>query len=203
MNHLEITERTPSIWRGTAGLEGRFKAVCEEAIEVAAQEKVKVAFDWNGIEIVAAEGDSSEQLAAHYRAEADRRGQERSKSEDRQRDAAEQQSRLAELQQTVDGMIADLDEVVGVQAKLVAWVGRFSQLNDHIDLRVDWTDLAAKLEAAGYTDSAEAEKTLEEIRADKATMARYIIGQAIKDLRQGMPVHPICSRDAADYAAVV
>lgn len=59
---------------------------------------------------------------------------------------------------------------------------------------------ATKLEVAGYEDNAEVGKSPREIQADKSMMARYIVGQAINNLRIDMPIHPIASKFASDYA---
>ena len=201
MNTLEIVERSPGIYRGIAGLGCNIKAVCDAAIKVARKKNVKVVFAFNGTEIVADARDSPDSLTVRYNADFAIRAQEWRESEDGKLCAVEQQ-RLIEAQQTINRMIADLDNVVGIEFALISWIGRFAELNDHVDLYVNRAALVAKLEAVGYTDNAEVGNSPEEIRSNKAKLARYIIGQSINCLRQGMPVHRECSRFAADYAAL-
>lgn len=200
MDQIHIIKRTPGFWRAEAGAGSHIKVACTAAIQVATKEKVEVSFNFNGVEIVAVEGDSPEKLEALFKNELDRQAREWQESEAGKKYAADQRLKLEKLQSSIDELLAEFDTVSGVQSKLVDWVGRFSELNDHTGLNFDNHALSEKLQAAGYEENAEVGKDSESILADKAKMARYIIGQAINNLRSGMPIHPICSKFAADYA---
>jgi len=199
MKSLRIIKKTPGLWHAEPDAGCHINTVCKDAIQVASDAKVKVTFIFNDIEIIAADGDLPEQLATNYSNESDRRAHEWRESDAGKKYEAEQHQRLIELQVKIDGMLAEFDEVSGLQPKLIEWVGRFAELNDHIKLNFDKLALAAKMEAAGYEESAEVGQNPEAIRIDKTKMARYIIGQAINHLRSGMPIHPMCSQFAAEY----
>jgi hypothetical protein len=202
MNHLHIVKKSSERWYAEAASGSHILAVCRAAAQMVAELQVEVAFDFNGITLVAIKGGSAEQLAAQFTADSNRRARDWQASAEGQQQAAKQQQERTQLQFKVDELLAVFDTVVGVQSTLVDWLGQFSELNDYMGLVFDKSALVAKLEAAGYAENAEVGKgSPKEFLTDKAKMARYIVGQAINNLRSGMPVHPICSRFAAEYAA--
>lgn len=107
-----------------------------------------------------------------------------------QKAAADAAVRVAELQKAHDGLMAELPAAFTSDASTIDWLERYSDPGD--DTRVtgrDFGRVADALERAGYRAGAACglEKYAYE---DPRILARWLIGQALDQLRSGMPPHP-------------
>lgn len=202
MNTIEIIRRKSNL--GTLYVEAEIgcdiHSVCVEAIQLAVRNKMKVEFQFNGVDIIVTENDTPDDVVAEFLNELDRRANIWKESEAGKQYAKEQAQKLDILQHAVDEMLYVFDEISTDTGKLIAWVGRVAELNDHIGLKFDKLELAKKMEALGYVENEEVGTRSVDIQQSKLRMARYIIGQAINNLKSGMPIHPMCSKFATDYA---
>lgn len=112
-----------------------------------------------------------------------------------------QNDRTIEPQSVIDSLLSQFDTVMYNEAELVKWIGRFAEFNVYVDLHFDEAALAVKLESAGYFENAEVGRSPDEIKSDKSMLARYLVGQAISNLRKGNPIQPVATVFTAAYAA--
>lgn len=107
---------------------------------------------------------------------------------------------VSRLQGLHDDLMARLVDAVGNQAALIDWLEQYSDPAD--DMRVqgrDFPRVATTIKAAGYV-SADALGLPSEAYAEPDVLARYLIGQAISQMEEGMPPHPgMMSMFASEY----
>lgn len=110
-------------------------------------------------------------------------------------------SEAVEHQVVIDNLMSQLDSVKNNEADLVNWIGEFAEHNEYVGLDFDAIALAVRLENAGYIENAEVGRLPNDFKFDKSMLARYLVGQAITNLRKGKPIRPVAAVFAAAYFA--
>lgn len=171
-----------------------------EAFDQAQYRPCPCAVLFNGISVVVTKDMSFPAFEASYREQQAGALKEYRASPAYQELEAKARQALAELELLVDARLQEL-ETVSTNAELVAWVGEFAAINDHIGLRFDRRALASRLEAFGFVSDACVGMIKSEITESEELNTRYIVGQAISQLKAGMPMHPTLDSFARAYLA--
>jgi hypothetical protein len=79
----------------------------------------------------------------------------------------------------------------------VDWLDEYIALADDIGVNPHLKKVKSALEKAGYVNKEFTGKAF--VRDDKRIMGRYIVGQAINCMTNGMPPHPVLGRFAQEY----
>lgn len=95
-------------------------------------------------------------------------------------------------------LVARLPACTHSESELVAWVGQLADLQ--WEMSFDQESVATQFEAVGYRRNDLV--TVDGPLTSAIEMARWIIGQAIDQLRRGYGVPPVLSAHAAMYAAM-
>lgn len=176
--------------------------VLSECIDLAHRTGHKVKFSFNGVDTEVCGADKvlekREWVLATMRANADKYWSSPEGVAQKEKSRKE----LEALQAKVDSMLQDFFIARCHQDTLVAWCGKFAEINDHIGLNFDKKALAASISSIEYIKLHE-KYTKEEVRASKSKFANWIVGECVYCLEDDMPIHPVISRFAKEYALVV
>lgn len=197
---LQILKKTAELIRVEAYPGCEITRTCASAIAMAAEHKLPVQFDFNGVLIKATASDEVEGLVSKWRAELDAKAAEYKASPEGQRRAEEDRQRQAEREATANQLIADLPTALTSEATTVAWVGKFAEVSDYIGLTDDKQAVAAAFESAGYIRNDCVGNPA--VKTNKTVFARWLVGQAIDHLQKGMGIHQVAVRFAAEYKAL-
>lgn len=170
---------------------------CREAIEMVSNKRVDVYFEFNGVELKATESSTKDELVNYFHGELSRKRDEYLNSEQYKEDHAKQAKQLQALQIKIDDLLSELKSLALTDDSVVSWVGSFAEINDHKDLVYDNSEIISILVSAGYESNAEVGNPA--VKTNKATFARWLVGQAIANLERGMPIHPVAEKFSRDY----
>lgn len=115
--------------------------------------------------------------------------------------AARAEAHKQECQRKVNELIEKLPEVVSNMDATVQWLADFCQPADHIDVTYDTEAILGALRGAGYVEGFGVGNPSGWF-STKDRMGRYIIGQGISCLADGMPPHGITITFAEKYRAL-
>lgn len=180
---------------------------CGTLIDVAAAHSVEIAqaltrtvvFEFNGIECRVLSDSKPAEIVDHYHATLDARHKEWVSSAEGKAYEARRQEEFASQLEKVRALEAQLPAIVDDRDALVAWVGAFGEVNDHVDIKIDRNGILGLLNGAGYqANDCVGDKFDGE---NKDNFARWLIGQAMDGLlRRGGRVRPIAAKFAKEYA---
>lgn len=192
-----------------------------QALQLARRNNAEVVFKFNDILMrVRPQEDNAKAIEARYMAamEAERKAWRASAAGKAY--AGRRALELAKRQDTVTAAIRGLPGLLALQEAdiapltrsdmVVSWLNSFVEDADDVD--IDWNKatglrrggkewLATLFISAGYRESDLVGEPAESFNT-RERMGRYIVGQAIHHLRQGMPPHPVLQRFAKDYFAL-
>lgn len=195
---LSILKKTPELIVADVSAGCEITKTCGAAIALAVEYQLPVQFDFNGVQITATATDEALTLVGKFHAELDARRVAYEASPEGKRRAEEQRQQQAERDGKATQLLAELPAALATEPDTVSWIGRFAEVSDYIGLSYDKQAVAATLESAGYVrndcvgDPA--------VKTNKTVFARWLVGQAIDNLRSGYGIHPVAIRFAADYA---
>lgn len=172
---------------------------CDAAIELATEHQLPVRFTFNGVEITATASDSTDDLIRKFRSDMEANRLAYLESPEGKQEAERLERYRADNNTKANQLVAELQDVLALQDEgaLVAWIGRFADVSDYVGLDYNKQAVATALESAGYVRHQCVGDP--EVKTDKTKFARWLIGQAIDNLRSGMGIHPIATKFAADY----
>lgn len=171
-----------------------------EAIELAKSTRKEVEFDFNGVNLKVTKDSSAELVAKWWDDEMERQRQEYRASKEYKDMCSARESKRALDQAKIDEMVERLEKIRMSEDDLVAWVGKFADINDDIGLNIHSRTVVKALTDAGYRRNECV--GFEEVKTVKTVFAKWLIGQAIDNLENGMPIHPIASNFAKTYAGM-
>lgn len=183
-----------------------------DAVALAKTRKRAVAFNFNGIKMVAppSRKTAANILANSFIRQSEKRAEDWRNSPEGLAYAAERAKELAERQAAVTSAIQALPEVLAIQSlgALIGWLTLF--VEDANDTGIDWEAatgirgeplewIVLQLIAAGYRENEYVGTDPELFTRER--LGRWIVGQAINCLRLGLPPHPITQKFAKEYFA--
>lgn len=176
----------------------------QTALALAAEHDLPVRFTFNDAEATVTKDTRPVEVLASF----DRQWsaqREAYKTSPEGRAAAERQTaEVARSQARHDALMGNLPVAVQDEALLVQWLADYAgPADDNRVLGHDYELVAAMLVSAGYA-RADAVGLPREEYENPAVLARWLIGQALDQLRGGMPPHPgMMERFAEDYRRAV
>lgn len=165
---------------------------CRKGIVLSADLGKPVAFDFNGIRVVATSVDTAEALMRKFNEDCALRTAQWKASEEGQQYERDRQASLEQAQAKVNALLSELPQATTASA-VVKWVGAFAAANDHVGLVFDKQALVRQLESFGFEANAEVGSSASSLQSDPGKYARYIVGQAMDFLNAGMPIHPVAT----------
>lgn len=170
------------------------------AVAMANANLQSVKFDFNGVAVIVWPGDLPDSVTARWDRDFD-------ESAKRWRDSPEGikhqewvQSETERRQKIVDGLMGSLTKAIdrGL-GSIVGWLATLSEFGDWNSLQWDKQWVVAELLAAGYQENEHAGQPPEWFNTQER-MGRYIVGQALNCMANGMPPHPMLQMFAYKYA---
>lgn len=169
------------------------------AVEKAAQEGEPVAMNFNGIELVISPDSNKDDVIASYFMECDKREGAYRESPQGQAQARRALRQKLRDQRSINVLIGALPAIATRGgADLVKWIGEFSSINDNAALTFDKGAIVEVLKAAGYKRGENVSNPA--VHTDRLAFERWLVGQAMGNLEDGLPIHPIAQKFAGDYA---
>lgn len=171
-----------------------------EALALAAKNDMPVRFSFNGAEATVTKDTRPAEVLASLERQWDARHEAYKASPEGRAAAAAQAAQAARSQGRHDALMGNLPVAIRDEALLVQWLADYAGPAD--DTRVvghDYESVAVMLESAGYIRADGLGLPREEYD-NPAVLARWLIGQALDQLRSGMAPHPgMMERFAEDY----
>lgn len=199
MPSIMVTERTDEALLARAKAGSHIGAVCADAQHLANAKGMPVRFEFNGISVEVNGDELPSAAAARYQAEVAARAKAREESEAGQVELYRVDDQRQAYQAEVDHMLRLLPTSIQNMDALVDWLDRFSEIINTQAVSYDASSLAEQLEAAGY-QSNEGVCDGAAMDMDRQLFGRYIVGQVIDTLRDGMGIPPVASSFAKKFA---
>lgn len=174
---------------------------CVEAVSIAIRHNSEVHFDFNDVAMIALPTSNSSILVAEWETENHRQHEAWKNSPEGKRAKAEEKRILVATQNKVDALMAKLSDVYQNERKLMIWLGKLAENADHAGIRWDAKRVAHLLLKAGYKNGDACGQDQAEYK-NPHILARYIAGQVINCITDGMPPHPMTSCFVKDYLAL-
>ncbi len=180
----------PKIYEPSLGED--ISTACAEALKLAKESNEIVGFNFNGILVAVTPDDTVERIYRRYVEKVEKRRREYLESEEYRIQQLKRAEEVKIKQQKVNALIAEAPEIIdgGSYSEILDWLVSFADSADDVDVSFDVTPLYTLFCNRGFkaNENVGLENTA---YADKATLARYIIGQALDNLEHGMAPHPI------------
>lgn len=167
-----------------------------EAIRIATEANENVQFTFNDITLTAMPHGSPAQLSALFSLLCEQRAEAYRNSPKGKAEARARKLELKENQARIDALMLKLADLADLDAA-VDWLDEYTTLADDIGVKSHLREVKAALEKAGYVNNEFTGKAF--VPGDKRVMGRYIVGQAINCMANGMPPHPVLGRFAQEY----
>lgn len=168
---------------------------------MAMNQKAKVKFSFNGIELEATPESSPPVLESEWSAKQEQATKDYRESPQGIAAAKLRTAEILRKQRSLNTSLDVLADIIADQDKLMLWLKSFAQDADDIGVTFSKERLAAQLEAAGYAENEHVGENPEWF-STRPRMARYIVGQALNCLRIGMGPHPITGSFVDKYLAL-
>lgn len=172
--------------------------VCAEMCSISKETARTVLSNFNGQLLRAIPVTDPLQLEFDWRLAMDKAAAEYRSSPQGQKAEAEQKMVALLSQRKTDELIAKLPTVLNDLPALVAWLSELSNCADHVDVKWDNRAVSVALLSAGYKPNEHIGRP-KKAYDDYRTMGRYIVGQALKNIKDGMAPHPVIQRFADQY----
>lgn len=184
-----------------------------DAVALAKTRKRAVAFNFNGIKMVAppSRKTAANILANSFIRQSEKRAEDWRNSAEGIAYAEESRARLARCQADAKGHMHALPGIISLKeaqmSTIIGWLASLSETCQHSE--IDWKAAtgmggeslewpAALLISAGYRENDLVGEPAESF-STRERMGRYIIGQAINCFRCGLPPHSITQKFAKEY----
>jgi len=152
-------------------------------ILLANQKHNPVVAEFNDIELTAKPSvDTADNIVKFYQKESSRRAEEYRKSPEGQRAAQEAKERQQQLQAQMDEAMVELPGLdFSDYNTVITWFEKIRDASDHIGVNVPHKQIVATFRQHGYKPGVNTDKDFN--GEDKENFARYLIGQALKQLQ--------------------
>lgn len=178
-------------------------SACAEASRMARTNGVPVHFKFNDIELVAIPYCSMDDPVADYHRESNRRAEEYRNSNKGLAAVARREAQIEKLIGQSSKLFRKLNSVLAANSldSVMGWLKEFVPVADDVSVRFDAKALGAKFEAAGFKMNEGVGQKPEWFNT-RERMGRYIVGQVINFLKDGMPPHPVTTSFIKKYEAL-
>ena len=172
----------------TAGLDIHY--ACDKAVAMANQGNDSVSFNFNGVAMVVAPGETAEAAVGRWWAQYEKNAEAYRNSPEGRAAKAAAEAREARCQRETTDLIARLPNVVRSLPDLVRWCMALSQSAGHVGIVWKPNEVADAIEAAGWKANAHVGRPKEDFD-DQTIMGEWLVGQSIDGLRRGLPPHQV------------
>lgn len=178
-------------------------SACAEASRMAQASGLPVCFKFNDVELVAIPNRTANDLVSDYDCETKRRAEEYRNSPEGIAQAARRKAEIEKLAQQSSKLLRKIDSVLAANSldSVMGWLKEFIPTADDVSVRFDTKALGAKFEVAGFKMNEGVGQKPEWFHT-RERMGRYIVGQVINFLKDGMPPHPITTSFIEKYEAL-
>lgn len=172
---------------------------CEEAKEIAKKNRRPVRFDFNGVKIIATRKKSISSMLWEFNLALGHYSQTYRKSKKYQEYLKKREFKVRCSQLLVDSLVKTLPQFIeeGLDS-VVYFCATLSEHADDVDVNTDLNAIVSALEGAGYIDNEHVGRPESDF-SNAETMGRYIIGQAINCMKNGLPPHSITTEFQKRY----
>jgi len=179
------------VYKPTAGCS--IDRAAEESLQIAEKNvDKKVTFRFNGIDVIVNYWNTVETIVNQFNTLQEAKIASYRSSPLYRKVQEEQRIKIKALQDKVDYLLEHLRFTKGNELALINWLGEFAAIADNMLLVYNKSKLAAQLISFGYTDNAFLGLPKESYN-NKTILAGWLVGQAINQLKLGMPPHPMLS----------
>ena len=174
---------------------------CIEATLLSIKNQCDVEFEFNGVHLTATKDNPSHWLKSEFDRILKENREKYLQSDEYKEWQKKQKEKLEQRQNIMDTSImptfSDIIES-GHSDYIMSWLKQFTINADYIDVTYDKKYIADFLELNGFKENEHVGQDKEFFNT-KENMARYIIGQVINCLRNGMPPHKVTLKFIDDY----
>lgn len=161
-----------------------------ELVEAAATSGKLAEGSFNDITLTAGRGTTAAQIVTRYHEELDARAEAYRKSPEGIAAKAKEKAETISRQATCDALMVEFATLdLTNDAALIDWLDRFQDPSDDMRIRKDVGVVVRALEAAGYVSGANCGPAFNE--EDRDNYARYLIGQALSNLKHVGAIHQV------------
>ena len=157
---------------------------------MAMNQKAKVKFSFNGIELEATPESSPPALENEWSAKQEQAAKEYRESPKGIAAAKKRTEEIIRKQRSLNTSLDALSDIIADHDKLMIWLKGVAEDADDIGVQFSKDRLAAQLEAAGFVENEHVGEKPGWFNS-RPRMAHYIVGQALNCLRRGMGPHPV------------
>ena len=174
------------------------RTTAKRIVAMAEETKGVVQAKFNDIELTANPDTTADRVAAFYGEEQERRTEAYRNSPKGKKAARETEERRVVLQQKHDALMQQLPTLnFADDVAVLDWLCEFQDPSDHIGIVRQQNAVIAAFAAHGYYPSVNTGKDFNE--NDRDNFARYIIGQALSNLRNVGAIHHLVLRFTTDW----
>lgn len=164
----------------------------------AAQEHGAATAEFNGIELIARQGTTPDEVVASYDVQTAERRAAYVKSPEGIEAARQSALRLAEAQATHDALVQRLPTLdMSDQHAVLDWICEMQEPSDHVGVNVARPEIVERFESAGYRANVHTGKDYR--KGDRDNTFRYLVGQALSGIKDGPAIHPIIHKFADEW----
>lgn len=170
----------------------------KQMVALAKKTKDAVEAKFNDIKLTANADTNANDIVAHYGEESKRRGEAYRNSPEGKKAAREAEERRVALQQKHDALMQQLPTLnFADDVAVLDWLCELQDPSDHTGVVKQNDAVIAAFAAHGYQPSVNTGKGFNE--NDRDNFARYLIGQALSNLREVGAIHHIIHQFTADW----
>lgn len=170
---------------------------CKHTLELAKKGKCRVMFKFNDIKLEATPNKSLDTLKWKFNNILGQKSEAYRVSKKGQDSIKARKVQVSEKQEKIDFLIRDMGFAMFKMDVLMDWLYNFTEVADDIDVKYNSAEIIKVLESK-YVENAYVGDPPNSFN-NKDKMGKYIIGQAINNLKSGMPPHSICMKFIEDY----
>lgn len=173
---------------------------CRQAVSKAVSSQAYVRFDFNGIEMIATPQSNSDNLESEWSKKLEIRAETYRNSPEGRQAALDAEVRSNEAKYQTDICMSALPFVLRENSldSLMNWLRKFTEAADHVDAEYSTQEVIERLEGAGYARGYGVGNP-EDWFNNRERMGRYIVGQSLDCLHNGMPPHQVLFRFVDEY----
>lgn len=174
-------------------------AACREAVALAAKNETEVRFTFNDVALSAMPTDRPQIIEQRWRSIFEAKQEAYRNSPEGKAAAAEREQQRKNMQATTNTLIKQLPDTLkrGLD-DLMFWLRKFSSTADHVGVTWDIAYVKKTLEDAGYIANEHAGQAPEWFNT-RERMGRYVAGQAIECMNNGLPPLPVTASFVEEY----
>ena len=146
--------------------------------------------EFNGVKLVAGRNSTVEAIVARYHEGLEAQSKAYRESPEGIAATAKEATRKRNLQEQADALMVELQTLdMNSDVAVLDWLDRFQDPSDHTGVRTDAAAVVKAFEEAGYVAGANCGPAFDE--NDRGNYARYLVGQAISNLKYIGAIHQV------------